>query len=174
VAQDPTLWGSSDDFDERLRGGLDAWIEGIAADIQATGRPKRLLAQGASIGVNALGTGVMLGTFIHTGGLTGTEVGVAAATAFLNQKLLSALFGEAAMVELIGHARRRLDEILASVFAAELARFHRLVPESGQLTDLANDLRGATAELRNLPAGLPEELRTVMASPTPSSPPRPE
>jgi energy-coupling factor transporter ATP-binding protein EcfA2 len=174
VAEDPTLWGSSIDFDERLRGGLDAWIEGIATDIQATGRPKRLLAQGASIGVNALGTGVMLGTFIHTGGLTGTEVGVAAATAFLNQKLLSALFGEAAMVELIGHARRRLDEVLASVFAAELARFHRLVPESGQLTDLASDLRAATAELRNLPAGLPEELRTVMASPASSSPPRPE
>ena len=78
------------------------------------------------------------------------------------------------MVELIGHARRRLDEVLASVFAAELARFHRLVPESGQLTDLANDLRTATAELRNLPAGLPEELRTVMASPASSSPPRPE
>jgi energy-coupling factor transporter ATP-binding protein EcfA2 len=174
ISEDPTLWGSSTGFDERMRRDLDAWIEGIAADIQATGRPKRLLAQGASIGINAIGTGVMLGTFIHTGGLTGAEVGVAAATAFLNQKLLSALFGEAAMVELIGSARRRLDELLAASFAEELARFHRLVPDSGQLTDLAVDLRAAAAELRDLPAGLPHELRAVMAAPAPSRSPGPE
>ena len=178
ISEDPTLWGASVGFDERLRERLDAWIDGIAADIQASGRPKRLLAQGASIGVNAVGTGVMLATFIHTGGLTGTEVGVAAATAFLNQKLLSALFGEAAMVELIGGARRHLDELLAASFAEELARFHRLVPDSGQLTDLAVELRAGAAELRDLPAGLPRELRVelgaVMATRDQSSPPRPE
>jgi len=120
----------------------------------------------------------MLATFIHTGGLTGTEVGVAAATAFLNQKLLSALFGEAAMVELIGGARRHLDELLAASFAEELARFHRLVPDSGQLTDLAVELRAGAAELRDLPAGLPRELRVelgaVMATRDQSIPPRPE
>jgi hypothetical protein len=169
VVDDPTLWGTSGGFDERLRRRLDGWIESIATDIQSTGRPKRLLAQGASIGVNAIGTGVMLGTFIHTGGLTGTEVGVAAATAFLNQKLLSALFGEAAMAELIGNARRRLDEVLAATFAEELARFLRLLPESGQLTDLAADLRAAAIELRDLRAGLPPELRSVMAAPTSKS-----
>ncbi|HYU48746.1 MAG TPA: GTPase [Candidatus Limnocylindria bacterium] len=178
ISEDPTLWGASVGFDERLRERLDAWIDGIAADIQASGRPKRLLAQGASIGVNAVGTGVMLATFIHTGGLTGTEVGVAAATAFLNQKLLSALFGEAAMVELIGGARRHLDELLAASFAEELARFHRLVPDSGQLTDLAVELRAGAAELRDLPAGLPRELRVelgaVMATRDQSIPPRPE
>jgi len=178
ISEDPTLWGASVGFDERLRERLDAWIDGIAADIQASGRPKRLLAQSASIGVNAVGTGVMLATFIHTGGLTGTEVGVAAATAFLNQKLLSALFGEAAMVELIGGARRHLDELLAASFAEELARFHRLVPDSGQLTDLAVELRAGAAELRDLPAGLPRELRVelgaVMATRDQSIPPRPE
>jgi hypothetical protein len=178
ISEDPTLWGASVSFDERLRERLDAWIDGIAADIQASGRPKRLLAQGASIGVNAVGTGVMLATFIHTGGLTGTEVGVAAATAFLNQKLLSALFGEAAMVELIGGARRRLDELLAASFAEELARFHRLAPDSGQLTDLAVELRADAAELRDLPAGLPRELRVelgaVMATRDGSSAPRAE
>ena len=101
VAEDADLWLPSPAFDDRLRAGLDDWIDGIAAEIQAHGESKRLLARGASVGVNALGTGVMLATFLHTGGLTGAEVGVAAATAFLNQKLLSALFGEAAMVELI-------------------------------------------------------------------------
>ena len=85
----------------------------------------------------------MLATFLHTGGLTGAEVGVAAATAFLNQKLLSALFGEAAMVELIQHARRRLQEVLAAAFAAERTRFDEQLPAPGELADLANELRGA-------------------------------
>src|SRR6185436_17441721 len=48
-----------------------------AGDIAETGEGKRRLAKGASIGVNAIGVGVMLATFIHTAGLTGTEVGIA-------------------------------------------------------------------------------------------------
>jgi hypothetical protein len=110
MAEDADLWLPSPDFDTRLRGRLEGWIESIVEDIQQNGRSKRTLARGASVGVNVLGTGVMLATFIHTGGLTGAEVGVAAATAFLNQKLLSALFGEAAMAELIADARTRLQD----------------------------------------------------------------
>lgn len=147
---DPTLWGPSDDFEGRLRARLDQWIEGIATEIAARGRPKRRLAQGASIGVNTLGTGVMLGTFIHTGGLTGAEVGVAAATAFLNQKLLAALFGEAAMVELIEDARRRLEAELSETFEIEQERFGRLLPPGGLLAELAGELRAAAADLRLL------------------------
>ena len=171
IADDPGLWSTSIDFDDRLRARLDTWMDGIAADIEATGRPKHLLAKGASIGVNVIGTGVVLGTFIHTGGLTGAEVGVAAGTAFLNQKLLSALFGEAAMAELIAHARNRLDEALAATFAEEIARFERLVLGSGQLTGLAADLRQAAADTRNLPSGLPADLRTLLAAGVPGANP---
>lgn len=171
IADDPGLWSTSVGFDDHLRARLDTWIDGIAADIQATGRPKQLLARGASTGVNVIGTGVVLGTFIHTGGLTGAEVGVAAATAFLNQKLLSALFGEAAMAELIAHARGRLDEALAATFAEELARFERLVPGSGQLTGLAADLRQAADDMRNMPSGMPADVRTVLAARTPAAVP---
>ena len=151
IAADATLWGASPGFDGRLRSRLDDWIEGITSDIAATGRPKRELARGASIGVNALGTGVMLATFVHTGGLTGAEIGVAAATAFLNQKLLAALFGEAAMAELIGSARRRLNTALTQTFDEERDRFDRLLPPGGHLAELASDLRAAVAELRALP-----------------------
>jgi len=171
IADDPGLWSTSIDFDDRLRARLDTWMDGIAADIEATGRPKHLLAKGASIGVNVIGTGVVLGTFFHTGGLTGAEVGVAAGTAFLNQKLLSAIFGEAAMAELIAHARNRLDEALAATFAEELARFERLVLGSGQLTGLAADLRQAAADTRNLPSGLPADLRTLLAAGVPGANP---
>ena len=78
IADDPDLWGPSRRFDERLTGRLEGWVDSIAEDVQATGGGKRRLAQGASIGVNAAGVGVMLATFAHTGGVTGAEVGVAA------------------------------------------------------------------------------------------------
>ncbi len=152
LAERPELWVPSPDFDGRLSTRLDAWIEGIVADIQAHGRPKRLLARGAAVGVNAMGTGVMLATFIHTGGITGTELGVAAATAFLNQKLLAALFGEAAMAELVADAKRRLDEALSTTFDEERARYDVLLPGQGVLSDLAEGLRAAAAEVRALPS----------------------
>jgi energy-coupling factor transporter ATP-binding protein EcfA2 len=152
LAEHVELWSPSPDFDARLRMRLDDWIEGILGEIQAHGRPKRLLARGAAIGVNALGTGVMLATFLHTGGLTGAEVGVAAATAFLNQKLLAALFGEAAMAELVANARRRLNEALTTTFDEERERFDRLLPASGELTGLASELRAAAAQVRALPS----------------------
>ena len=121
-------------------------------DIQTHGRPKRLLARGAAVGVNAMGTGVMLATFIHTGGITGTELGVAAATAFLNQKLLAALFGEAAMAEHVADAKRRLDGALSTTFDEERARYDELLPGQGVLSDLAEGLRAAAAEVRALPS----------------------
>ena len=151
LAEQPGLWVPSPDFDRRLEERLERWIEGITEEIQASGRPKRMLARGAAVGVNAMGTGVMLATFIHTGGLTGAELGVAAATAFLNQKVLAALFGEAAMVELVAHARQRLDEALSTTFDEERARFDALLPEAGVLSALAADLRAAAADVRALP-----------------------
>jgi energy-coupling factor transporter ATP-binding protein EcfA2 len=155
VAGDPTLWGPSAGFDDRLRARLDEWIASIATDIGETGEGKRRLARGASIGVNAIGVGVMLATFVHTAGLTGTEVGVAAATAFVNQKLLSALFGEAAMVELIARARQRLDAALTTTFAEERQRFDALAAAPEQLEALAADLRSAADALRELPPVVP-------------------
>lgn len=147
------LWGVSAGFDDHLRTRLEGWIASIGEDIAATGAGKRKLARGASIGVNALGVGVMLATFIHTAGLTGTEVGVAAATAFLNQKLLGALFGEAAMVELIGRARARLDAALEETFAAERGRFEALIPETAELDELASDLRVIADDIGTITPG---------------------
>jgi len=147
VADDPRLWTTSAGFEATLRARLEEWISGIADDVQRTGGPKKLLARGASVGVNAAGIGVMLATFAHTGGLTGTEVGVAAATGFLNQKLLEALFGEAALVEMIQRARANLAAAISASFDEELARYERLVPDGDSLRTLAVELRAAAKEV---------------------------
>ena len=150
VAVDAGLWSVAPDFDARLRNQLESWIASIAEDVQATGGSKRFLARGASIGVNAAGIGVMLATFSTTGGITGAEVGLAAGTAFLNQKLLEALFGEAAMAEMISRARARLDAIVTGAFEDERARYDRLVADGAALRDMATRMRAAANEVHAL------------------------
>ena len=161
IADDPDLWGPSRRFDEQLTGRLEGWVDSIAADVQATGGGKRRLAKGASIGVNAAGVGVMLATFAHTGGVTGAEVGVAAATAFLNQKLLEALFGEAALVEMIDGARARLGVALAETFDEELGRYRRHVPDGAALRELATRLRAAADDVAALQPVVPLDARPI-------------
>lgn len=162
LERDPSVWSPSTDVDERLEERLEAWVTSIAEDVRTTGGPKRLLARGASVGVNATGIAVMLATFSHTGGLTGAEVGVAAATGFLNQKLLGALFGEAALVEMISRARIGLIEAFGETFREELARFEALIPPPAGLRSLATELRTAADELRLLPPTISVSSRPVV------------
>ncbi len=141
IDRDPGLWSASADLAPALRTSLGDWMHGIVEDVRAAGGRKHAIAKVAALGVNAIGVAVMLGVFAHTAGLTGTELGVAAGTAFLNQKLLEAIFGERAMEELIDRARRGLEERLASLFVSERRRFDALVAEPVELRDLAQRLR---------------------------------
>lgn len=141
IAGHPGLWSASDGLEERATDALQAWMAGIASDVAATGATKRGIARGLSLSVNAGAVTVMLGAFMATGGVTGAEVGIAAATAFLNQKLMNALFGEAAVQEMIEHARDDLTDRLRGLMDDERARFDRLVPDGATELALAAELR---------------------------------
>jgi hypothetical protein len=118
-------------------------MRAIVDDVRAHAGRKRAIAQVAALGVNAVGVAVMLAVFVHTAGLTGTEVGIAAGTALLNQKLLEAIFGEGAMAELIGNARAALTALLTELFDQERKRFEDVVPPARTLRDVAAGLREA-------------------------------
>ena len=143
VARNPALWSASKGFGPAVRKGLDVWMRTIVDDVRAHAGRKRAVSQVAALGVNAIGVAVMLGVFVQTAGLTGTELGIAAGTALLNQKLLEAIFGERAMGELIANARARLAALMNSLFEAERGRFEALVPAPGRLRELAAALRAA-------------------------------
>lgn len=143
VARDPGLWSASEGFAASIREGLDEWMQTIAADVRERAGRKRAVAIVAALGVNVVSVAVMLGVFMHTAGLTGTEVGIAAGTAVVNQKLLEAIFGEGAMAELIANARARLEALLTSIFDTERQRFDSLLPPPGGLRELAAELRAA-------------------------------
>jgi len=127
LAVDAGLWGASVGLGERLSTELEAWALEIGEEIRKLGEQRKGWAQAASIGVNALGTSAVLAVFVHTGGLTGAEVGITAATAVVNQKLLEAVFGEANVAAFVGRAREALGRILDEAFAAERARHDRVL-----------------------------------------------
>ena len=148
IDRDAALWSASDQFAPAISEGLATWMRATIDDVRTAGGRKRAVAQVAALGVNAVGVAVMLGVFAHTAGLTGTELGIAAGTAYLNQKLLEALFGERAMEQLIEQARSRLDTLLTSLFTTERERFDTLARRPATLRDLAVQLRAAVSELR--------------------------
>jgi energy-coupling factor transporter ATP-binding protein EcfA2 len=148
IAVDPRLWGASPDLADRLTADLDAWAASVGERIRQLGEQRKGWAQVASIGVNAVGTSAVLAVFMHTGGLTGAEVGITAATAVVNQKLLEAIFGEANVAAFVSQARGALGELLDAAFESERARF----------TDALGPLSG--------PAGLGATLREAAARAT--------
>jgi len=143
IARNPTLWSASEGLRPAIREGLGAWMRAIVDDVRSHAGRKRAVAQVSALGVNAVAVAVMLAVFINTAGLTGAEVGIAAGTAILNQKLLEAIFGERAMAELIATARERLMTLLTTLFEAERKRFEELVPAPGSMRELATELRAA-------------------------------
>ena len=143
IAVHHALWSASERFRPAIQEGLGDWMRGIVEDVRSHAGRKRAVAQVSALGVNAVGVAVMLAVFVNTAGLTGAEVGIAAGTAILNQKLLEAIFGERAMGELIAKARERLMTLLAGLFEDERKRFEALVPAPGSMRELAAELRAA-------------------------------
>jgi Dynamin family len=123
----PDLWGHDPKLPERASAELTAWLGRLTRTVQERGRGRRTAAFTASVGVNALGVATMLAVFAHTAGLTGGEIAIATGTAVVNQKLLEALFGEAAVRNLVLEAETDLRATLKRVLEGDAERFLRLV-----------------------------------------------
>ncbi len=143
LGADATLWGASSRLGERLTADLETWAGVVGDEIRAMGEQRKGWAQVASIGVNAVGTSAILAVFVHTGGLTGAEVGITAATAVVNQKLLEAIFGEANVAAFVTRARTDLATLLDAAFDDERTRFTDALGPQAALSDLADRLRDA-------------------------------
>ncbi len=141
VAGHPELWGHDAELPERAREELTAWLSRLTRTVQERGRSRRTAAFTASLGVNALGVITMLAVFANTAGLTGGEIAIATGTAVVNQKLLEALFGEAAVRNLVAEAEADLRATLRRVLEGNAERFLRLV---APVEVTPADLRSAT------------------------------
>jgi hypothetical protein len=132
---------------DETRDEVREWQGYVFDLVSEEGIAKRTSARLASLGVNGAGLAVMLGVFMHTGGLTGAEVVVAGGSSALGQRVLEAILGDQAVRTLAARARADLLERVDGLFAVEAARFEeRLAPRAPSEGDLAR-LRGALAEL---------------------------
>ena len=122
--------------------------QGFVLDlVRSEGADKRSTARFLSFGVNGAGLVVMVAVFAHTGGLTGGEVAVAGGTTALGQRLLEAVFGDAAVRSLAARAREDLAERAERLLGGELQRFTALVDAAAPMLGTSQGLRDALREL---------------------------
>jgi hypothetical protein len=114
---------ASTDIAEQAATAVRGWQDDVLELIRAEGADKRQTARLAAYGVNGTAVALMIAAFATTGGLTGAEVGIAAGSTILAQKVLEAVFGEGAVRRLSTVARASLAQRVEAVMAHEQARF---------------------------------------------------
>jgi energy-coupling factor transporter ATP-binding protein EcfA2 len=127
----PGLWGHGPELEPEARAMLTQWLGRLTRMVEERGHSRRAFAFAASLGVNAIGVVAMLAVFAHSAGLTGGEVAIAGGTAVINQKLLEALIGEAAVADIIRAAERDLRRTLRSALETDARRFLDLLVPAG-------------------------------------------
>ena len=137
----------SPDFPEAAAAQVRDWQGYVLDLVREEGAGKRTQARVLSWGVNGAGAAVMVAVFAHTGGLTGGEVAVAGGTTALGQRLLEAVFGDAAVRSLAARAREDLQARADALLRYEQDRFDALVDAAGPGPDAADGLRAAAVTL---------------------------
>lgn len=137
---------ASDALKDRAAAELDDWEAYVLGLVRAQAGSRLAVARTLSLGVNGVGVSLMIAVFSQTGGLTGTEAGIAAGTAAVSQTVLTAVFGEQAVRTLARQAREDLQLRLAGLLAEEQRRFLDLL-EPVPDPDAISALRAAAASL---------------------------
>jgi hypothetical protein len=137
----------SEAFPESARDEVRDWQGYVLDLVRSEGADKRTTARVLSLGVNGVGLVVMVAVFAQTGGLTGVEVGVAGGTTALGQRVLEAVFGDAAVRSLAAKAREDLRERAARLLQDEESRFTLLVADASPAPGTGDALREAAQAL---------------------------
>jgi len=134
-------------FVEDASDEVRAWQGTVLDLVRSEGAGKRSTARALSLGVNGAGLVVMVAVFAQTGGLTGGEVAVAGGTTALGQRLMEAVFGDAAVRALAVRAREDLEVRADRLLADEQARFDALLADAAPEPGTADGLRDAVRAL---------------------------
>jgi energy-coupling factor transporter ATP-binding protein EcfA2 len=140
------LWHEDPETAERMGDAIDDWSASLLELVEAKGGDRRRIAQLASTGINAAAVTLTLAILIHTGGLTGTELGVTAGAAAVQQKVLEHLFGTAAAGAIVAEAKDSLLTAIRDVFAKDGQRFVALL-DAHRAADLNVAIQNAIDEV---------------------------
>jgi hypothetical protein len=148
LAQRPReLETASPEFASAAAAEVRDWQGTVLELVRSEGADKRNRARIYSWGVNGAGAVVMVAVFASTGGLTGGEVAVAGGTTAVGQRVLEAVFGDAAVRALAARAREDLEQRADRLLEAERYRFDELVDAAAPPPGSVEELRAAAAEL---------------------------
>ncbi|MDK3255082.1 ABC transporter [Blastococcus capsensis] len=137
----------SGDFPEAAGAQVRDWQGAVLELVREEGADKRTRARFLSWGVSGTGAVVMVAVFAHTGGLLGGEVAVAGGTTAVGQRVLEAVFGDAAVRALAERARTDLEERADGLLRYEQDRFDARVDAVGPARADADELRAAVRGL---------------------------
>jgi len=147
---------ASEGFAEAAAAEVRAWQGHVLDLVSEQGESKRSTARLMSFGVNGAGLAVMVAVFAQTGGLSGAEVAVAGGTSAVGQKVLEAVFGDAAVRSLAARAREDLRERTDRLLEGERDRFDALlaaaVPDPGTAPALRTALSALAVARREVRA----------------------
>ncbi len=141
------LTRASPQLPERAAAAVRAWQGGVLDMIRSEAGGKRSTARFLSFGINGLAVTLMVVVFAHTAGLTGAEVGIAAGTAVVGQRLLEAVFGDDAVREMADRARMDLATRVGELLELEQERYRSLLEASGVDRGAAAALRAGAADV---------------------------
>jgi hypothetical protein len=140
---DVRLSRSDPDLAIKARAEIDQWSASVVALVSDQGKNRQVVARVLSIGVNTVGLALMVAVFAHTGGLTGGEVVVASGTGAASHALLTAVFGEQAVRDLVEQARGDLEVRIRRLLADDATRFRQRLAADAATDDIAADLDAA-------------------------------
>jgi hypothetical protein len=138
---------ASPGFAEVAGAEVRAWQGEVLDLVRSEGSGKRSQARVLSWGVNGAGAALMVAVFAQTGGLTGGEIAIAGGTTAVGQRVMEAVFGDAAVRDLAASARAALEQRADALLTAERARFDELVDDADPPAGSADRLRAATRAL---------------------------
>ncbi|MFB6718843.1 AAA family ATPase [Kribbella sp. NPDC056345] len=146
------LGAMSPEFQAKAERAVREWQAGVLDLVREVGTEKRLAARILDAGVNGLSLSVMVVLFAENAGIpTGAEASIGVGSAVVGQKLLTAVFGDAAVQTLMSKARADLDGKVHALMDAEFARYlavldqHPVDPEAArQLTEAARAVEDCT------------------------------
>jgi Dynamin family len=122
---------ASDELSTQAAAQVRDWQRGVLDLVRTEGQDKRFTARVLSFGINGLALALMIVVFASTAGLTGAEIGIAGGTAVVGQKLLEAIFGDAAIRRLADEARSDLRRRAQALMWGERERFTARVDALG-------------------------------------------
>jgi hypothetical protein len=158
---------ASADLPDRAAALVRSWQDDLLDMIRTEGADKRQTARAMAYGLNAVTLALMVVVFSATGGLTGTEIGIAGASTVLAQKLLEAVFGEDGVRRMSKIAMSKLNDRVEGLMDEEKSRFLSRLDALELDAELPARLQAATRQVQLARHG--EDAEAVL----PASPPAP-